>query len=114
MAVGGKYENYGEGFKEVVISPLSLYIMFLNELMRVYFNSLREVTDVIEYDVDPIVTWSKQRKRLLICIFKKYIKCGKVIIKTYHLLLSDFNFNYIFSTSKAKIDYSSQNFVIKD
>ena len=46
MAVGGKYENYGEGFKEVVISPLSLYIMFLNVLMRVYFNSLREQTSL--------------------------------------------------------------------
>ena len=94
MAVGSKYENFREDFKEVVISPLPLYIMLLNVLMRVYFNSLREVTDVIEYDVDP-VTWSKQRKRLLFSIFKKYVKCG---MKTYHLLLSDFTLNYIFST----------------
>ena len=91
-AVKGKSKNYCEVFKEVVISPLSLY-MFLNVLMRVYFSSLRDRTDVIEYHVDP-VTWSKQRKRLLFPIFKKYVKFGKVIMKTYNLLLSDFTFSY--------------------
>ena len=106
MAVGGKSENYGEVFKEVVISPLSLYIMFLNVLIRVYFNSLRDVTDVIEYHVDPVAR-SKQRKRLLFSIFKKFRKSGKVIMKTYNLLLSDFTFSYIFLTHKAKIDYST-------
>ena len=106
VAVGGKSENYGEVFKEVVISPLSLYIMFLNVLIRVYFNSLRDVTDVIEYHVDPVAR-SKQRKRLLFSIFKKFRKSGKVIMKTYNLLLSDFTFSYIFSTYKAKIDYST-------
>ena len=103
MAVGGKSENYGEVFKELVILPFSLYIMFLNVLMRVYFNSLRDVTDVIEYHVNP-ATWSKQRKRVLFSIFKKYVKSSKVIMKTYNLMLSDFTFNYIFSTYKAKID----------
>ena len=34
-AVVGKSENYGEVFKVVVISPLSLCIMFLSVLMRV-------------------------------------------------------------------------------
>ena len=71
------------------------------------------MTDVIEYHVDP-VTCSKQRRRLLFSIFKKHVKSGKVFMKTYNLLLSDFTFNYIFSTHKAKTDYSSQNFVIKN
>ena len=103
MAVGGKSENYGEVFKELVILPFSLYIMFLNVLMRVYFSSLRDVTDVIEYHINP-ATWSKQRKGVLFSIFKKYVKSSKVIMKTYNLMLSDFTFNYIFSTYKAKID----------
>ena len=90
-----------------------MYIMFLNVLMRVYFNSLRDRTDVIEYHVNP-VTWVKQRKRLLFSIFKKYVKSDKVIMKTYNLLLSDFTFSYIFSTYNKKIDYSNQNFVIRN
>ena len=94
-AVVGKSENYGEVFKVVVISPLSLCIMFLSVLMRVQFNSLTDLTDVIEYHVDP-ATWWKQKKKLLFSIFKKHVKSGKVIIKTYNLLLSDFIFNYIY------------------
>ena len=45
--LGGKSKNYSEVFEEVAISPLSLYIMFLNVLMRVYLNSLRYMTTLL-------------------------------------------------------------------
>ena len=35
-------------------------------------------------------------------------------MKSCNSLLSDFTFNYLFSMYKANIDYSSQNFVIKN
>ena len=45
-------------FSKKQLHRLSRFILFLNVLMRLYFNSLRDRTDVIAYHVDP-VTWSK-------------------------------------------------------
>ena len=93
-----KTENFGEVFYELANGPFGVYILYLQIYLRIFFNLLKPITEVVIEN----------------CLRNKSPSnnAGKSILNYLNVIMSSCTFGHVFLTYRAGIDYNKKSLQI--
>ena len=93
-----KTENFGEVFYELANGPFGVYILNLQIYLRIFFNLLKPITEVVIEN----------------CLRNKSPSnnAGKSILNYLNVIMSSCPFEHVFFTYRAGIDYNKKSLQI--
>ena len=104
-------ENFSEIFSEIANTPFGAYVLFVQIYLRMYFNLLKRVTDIIieNYLMDKSpsschVKALKQKYENI--LFSLYCDAGKMLLDYLNVIFSKQPFKHIFLTFRPSTDYN--------
>ena len=105
-------KNHGRLFKEIVNNSFSLYVVYLEVFFRVYFNSLKEITQIMlaNYFADGETSLRRLAKKKRMTLIRLYCSKGKKNLRYLNASIDPQTFEYVFLTYKPGVDYSDDHF----
>ena len=114
---GDRTENFNEIFTEIANTPFAVYVLFVQIYLRIYFNMVKPITEIV-------IENCLMNKRPSICrvrelkqkyeniLFLLYCGSGKILLNYLNIIFVKQPFEHIFLTFRAGTDYNKNSLKI--
>ena len=107
-------ENFNEIFSEIANTPFTVYVLFVQIYLRMYFNLFKPVTDIVienclmnKSPSSCHVEELKQKYENI--LFSLYCDAGKILLDYLNVILLRQPFKHIFLTFRPNIDHNKNS-----
>ena len=106
---GGRTDNFNEIFTEIANAPFAVYILFVQIYLRIYFNMVKPITEIVTENYlmnkrPSICRVRELKQKYENILFSLYCDSGKMLLNYLNIIFVNQQIEHIFLTLKAGID----------